>query len=38
LVERKHLREEMIALGEEAAAATSAAAVVMPAAPTSNTI
>jgi 1-acyl-sn-glycerol-3-phosphate acyltransferase len=37
LVERRHLREEMIALGEEAAAA-SAAAVVMPAAPTSNTI
>jgi 1-acyl-sn-glycerol-3-phosphate acyltransferase len=36
LVERKRLREEMIALGEEAAAAT--AAVVMPAAPTSNTI
>lgn len=33
LVERKRLREEMIALGEEAAAA-----VVMPAAPTSNTI
>jgi 1-acyl-sn-glycerol-3-phosphate acyltransferase len=38
LVERKHLREEMIALGEEAAAAASNAAVVMPAAPTSNTI
>lgn len=41
LVERKRLREEMIALGEEAAAATAAAAsnaVVMPAAPTSNTI
>jgi len=37
LVERKRLREEMIALGEEAAAATDAA-VVMPAAPTSNTI
>jgi 1-acyl-sn-glycerol-3-phosphate acyltransferase len=36
LVERKRLREEMIALGEEAAA--SGAAVVMPAAPTSNTI
>ena len=36
LVERKRLREEMIALGEEAAATT--AAVVMPAAPTSNTI
>jgi hypothetical protein len=42
LVERKRLREEMIALGEEAAAATdandSAAVVVMPAAPTRNTI
>jgi len=39
LVERKRLREEMIALGEEAAAAdASTAAVVMPAAPTSNTI
>ncbi|HZH90251.1 MAG TPA: 1-acyl-sn-glycerol-3-phosphate acyltransferase [Pyrinomonadaceae bacterium] len=37
LVERKWLREEMIALGEEAADA-AAAAVVMPAAPTSNTI
>ena len=37
LVERKRLREEMIALGEEAAA-TAAAAAVMPAAPTSNTI
>ncbi|HEY0098871.1 MAG TPA: 1-acyl-sn-glycerol-3-phosphate acyltransferase [Pyrinomonadaceae bacterium] len=37
LVERKRLREEMIALGEEAAAAGSHA-VVMPAAPTSNTI
>jgi 1-acyl-sn-glycerol-3-phosphate acyltransferase len=36
LVERKRLREEMIALGEEAAAVT--AAVVMPAAPTRNTI
>lgn len=38
LVERKRLREEMIALGEEAEAATDAAAAVMPAAPTSNTI
>jgi glycerol-3-phosphate O-acyltransferase / dihydroxyacetone phosphate acyltransferase len=39
LVERKRLREEMIALGEEAeAAAATAAAVVMPAAPTRNTI
>jgi 1-acyl-sn-glycerol-3-phosphate acyltransferase len=40
LVERKRLREEMIALGEEAeaAAANAAAAVVMPAAPTRNTI
>jgi hypothetical protein len=38
LVERKQLREEMIALGEEAAAASGAAAGVMPAAPTSNTI
>jgi 1-acyl-sn-glycerol-3-phosphate acyltransferase len=41
LVERKLLREEMIALGEEAAAAATAAsgaAVVMPGAPTSNTI
>ena len=37
LVERKRLREEMIALGEEAAAATAAPAV-MPHAPTSNTI
>jgi 1-acyl-sn-glycerol-3-phosphate acyltransferase len=36
LVERKRLREEMIALGEEAAAVTPA--VVMPAAPTRNTI
>jgi glycerol-3-phosphate O-acyltransferase/dihydroxyacetone phosphate acyltransferase len=45
LVERKRLREEMLALGEEAAAAANdiaatdtAAAVVMPAAPTRNTI
>jgi glycerol-3-phosphate O-acyltransferase/dihydroxyacetone phosphate acyltransferase len=38
LVERKRLRAEMIALGEEAAAAGNAAAAVMPAAPTSNTI
>jgi 1-acyl-sn-glycerol-3-phosphate acyltransferase len=37
LVERKRLREEMIALGEEAAA-SGATAVVMPAEPTSNTI
>jgi 1-acyl-sn-glycerol-3-phosphate acyltransferase len=37
LVERKRLREEMIALGEEAAA-SAAPAVVMPAAPTRNTI
>jgi 1-acyl-sn-glycerol-3-phosphate acyltransferase len=42
LVERKRLREEMIALGEEAAAATAASAAAtaavaaMPAAPTSN--
>ena len=38
LVERKRLREEMIALGEEAAAVTAAAVAVMPAAPTRNTI